>query len=150
MAQRLQTLIADQFPPSWAAPPSEAQLLRAYGAAHGTLQPQHFGFKSAHALLHTVLKELLPEAETTRRPKPPRALAACPPVRPAQQELLPEAQAPGPGEAKPLCRAAKKKAKKKAAKQAAADAAAAPAGGSLCGSAVGTENIFSRINGKIR
>ena len=97
LAQRLQTLIADQFPPSWAAPPSEAQLLRAYGAAHGTLQPQHFGFKSAHALL----KELLPEAQAPaaqvpaakrRSPKPPRALAAGPPVLqhgpPAQQALL--------------------------------------------------------------
>ena len=128
LAQRLQTLIADQFPPSWAAPLKgrglHRPLLRAYNDAHGMLEPQPFGFKSAHALLHTVLKELLPEAETTRRPKPPRALAACPPVRPAQQELLPEAQAPGPGEAKPLCRSAKKAAKKKAAKQAAADAAA--------------------------
>ena len=96
LAQRLQTLIADQFPPSWAAPPSEAQLLRAYGAAHGTLQPQHFGFKSAHALL----KELLPEAQAPaaqvpaakrRSPKPPRALAAGPPALqhgPAAQQAL--------------------------------------------------------------
>ena len=92
LAQRLQTLIADQFPPSWAAPLKgrglHRPLLRAYNDAHGMLEPQPFGFKSAHALLHTVLKELLPEAETTRRPKPPRALAACPPVRPAQQALL--------------------------------------------------------------
>jgi hypothetical protein len=96
LAQRLQTLIADQFPPSWAAPPSEAQLLRAYSAAYGTLQPQHYGFKSSHALL----KELLPEAQAPaaqapaakrRSPKPQRALAGPSPLQhgpPAQQMLL--------------------------------------------------------------
>ena len=61
LARRFQTLIADQFPTSWAAPPSQRQMLHAYNAAYGTLQPQPYGFKSAHQLVDVLLKELLPQ-----------------------------------------------------------------------------------------
>ena len=93
LTQRLQTLIADQFPPSWAAPPSVAQLMQAYNAAYGTLQPQHFGFKSAHHLLFKVLPEALapaaPVPVAKRRPPPPRPPAGpAPPLLRAQEALL--------------------------------------------------------------
>ena len=102
LARRFQTLIADQFPTSWAVPPSQRQMLHAYNAAYGTLQPQSYGFKSAHQLVDVLLKELLPEDDglaAKRSPKKchlePLRAAECSdsqPVlrhgRPAQQALL--------------------------------------------------------------
>ena len=83
LAQRLQVLIADQFPPSWAAPPSEQQLVRAYSAAHGSLQPQHWGFANTR----TLFRELLPEAQAPAAQVPAgkrsaRPRAPAPPPRP--------------------------------------------------------------------
>ena len=102
LARRFQTLIADQFPTSWAAPPSQRQLLHAYNAAYGTLQPQPYGFKSAHQLVDVLLKELLPQddgpaakrspkkchSEPLRAPECSDGPAVLRHGRPAQQALL--------------------------------------------------------------
>ena len=102
LARRFQTLIADQFPTSWAAPPSQRQLLHAYNAAYGTLNPQSYGFKSAHQLVDVLLKELLPEDSGPAAKRSPKKAHLEPPSasecsdgpavlrhgRPAQQALL--------------------------------------------------------------